>query len=141
MKYKFLEHTADVKIQAFGKSLEEAFENSALALKELMLDFDKIKIKSAIKKKIEVEGKDCEALLYRFLEEFLYLIDAKNFILSEIKKIKIEKEDGTFKLRAEIKGDRASKYKFSNKVKAVTYNDMFVKKKKSNFIIQFVVDV
>ena len=34
MKYKFLKHTADIKFQAFGKNIEDVFENSALALKE-----------------------------------------------------------------------------------------------------------
>ena len=32
MKYKFLEHTADIKFQAFGKSIEKAFVNSAKAI-------------------------------------------------------------------------------------------------------------
>ena len=31
-KYKFLEHTADIKFQAFGKSLEEVFSNCAYAM-------------------------------------------------------------------------------------------------------------
>ena len=29
-KYKFLEHTADLKVQAFGKTLEEVFINSSM---------------------------------------------------------------------------------------------------------------
>ena len=31
-RFKFLEHTADVKFQAFGNNLEEVFENSALRI-------------------------------------------------------------------------------------------------------------
>jgi SHS2 domain-containing protein len=31
-KFKFLEHTADIKFQAFGKTKEEAFKNSAFAM-------------------------------------------------------------------------------------------------------------
>ena len=37
MKYKFLEHTADVKFRAYGNGLEEAFSNAALALKQTIL--------------------------------------------------------------------------------------------------------
>jgi len=139
MKYKFLEHTADVKFQAFGKSLEEAFENSAYALKEAISG--KIKIKSRIKKKIKVEGKDSENLLYNFLEEILFLLDAENFLLDKVKKIKISGR----KLEAELVGDKAENYRFSNEVKAITYNEMFVKKikgkGKDKFIIQAVLDV
>jgi len=32
MKYKFLEHKADIKFRAFGENVSEAFENSALAM-------------------------------------------------------------------------------------------------------------
>lgn len=134
-KYNFLEHTADVKFQAFGKSLEEVFENAALALKETIAG--KIKVKEKIKKKISVRGKDNEALLYNFLEEFLYLLDAKNFLLAKIKNIKITRN----KLESEVIGDKASNYKFSNDVKAVTYNEMYVKKDKNKYIVQVVLDV
>ncbi len=135
MKYKFLEHTADVKFQAYGKNIKEAFSNSALALKEVM--FGKIKVKEEVKKKFKVEADDLEGLLYKFLEQFLYLLDAENFILSRISKIKIKDN----KLEAEILGDKTSKYKFTNDVKAITYNQMFVKQDKNKFICQVVLDV
>lgn len=61
LKFKFLEHTADVKFQAFGKSLDEAFENSAGALKEAISG--KIKVKSRIRKKIKVKGKDLGGII------------------------------------------------------------------------------
>jgi len=38
MKYKFMEHTADIQFQAFGKTLEESFSNSALALTKSITD-------------------------------------------------------------------------------------------------------
>jgi len=134
-KFKFLEHTADMKFQAYGKSLEEAFSNSALALKETIAE--KIKIKEKIKKKIKINAKDNEGLLYRFLEQFLFLLDSENFLFSKIKKIKIKDN----KLEAEVYGDNASNYKFTNTVKAVTYNQMFVRKQGNKFIIQVVLDV
>ena len=134
-KYRFLEHTADVKFQAFGKKIEEAFENSAYAMKEVI--FVDVKIKNKIKKKFSVDGKDNESLLYNFLEEFLFLLDAENFAFGKIKKINFI--DG--KLETEISGDDASNYNFTNDVKAVTYNDMFVKKEKDKWVCQVVLDV
>ena len=81
-KYKFLEHTADIKFQAFGDSIEEVFKNSALALKEIIVG--KIKIKEKIKKEFVIEkpNDDKEKALYNFLEEFLYLLDAEDFLFS-----------------------------------------------------------
>jgi len=135
MKFKFLEHTADMKFQAFGNSLEEVFSNSALALKETMVKG--VKIKSKISRKIEVKGKDKESLLCNFLEEFLFLLDAEDFLLAEVKSIKISGN----KLTAKVIGDNAKNYKFTNDVKAVTYNEMFVKEEKGKFICQVVLDV
>lgn len=134
-KFKFIEHTADVKFQAFGKSIEKVFSNSALALKETICG--KRKIKRTEEKKIIIEGKDFESLLYEFLEEIIYLLDAENFIIKKVKEIKIE----GFKLTAVLEGDRASHYNFTNSAKAITYNEMFVKEQKKRWIVQVVVDV
>ncbi len=136
-KFKFLEHTADVKFQAFGNSLEGVFENSALAFKEVVCG--KINVKKRKEKKIKVNGKDNESLLYNFLEEFLYLLDAENFLVAEIKSLKIDKKN--FKLNTIVLGDKASDYDFVNDVKAVTYSEMFVKKQGGIWKSQVVLDV
>lgn len=135
MRFRFLEHTADMKFQAFGKSVEEVFENSAMALKETICG--KRRIKEIEEMKVVVKGKDYENLMYNFLEEILYLLDAEKFVISKIREIKII----GFKLKATIIGDKASKYRINNKVKAITYNEMFIKKEKSRWISQIVIDV
>lgn len=147
MGYKFLEHTADIKIQAEGKTLEKAFESSALALLEVMLDFEKIKIKPEKSRIISAEGKDLSELLYSFLEEFIYMLDADDFVLAEIEDIDItedKKRNKSFVLSAHVLGDDASKYKFTNNVKAITYSEMRINKsdgKKVKYVIEFVIDV
>src|SRR3990167_5746374 len=45
MKYKFLPHTADIIFEAYGKTLESLFENSALALEEIMVDIKTLETK------------------------------------------------------------------------------------------------
>lgn len=135
-KYKFLEHTADIKFQAFGKSLEIAFKNSSYALANSICEK---KIKKNIKNKIKVKGRDFESLLYNFLEELIFLFDSEYFLLSKVSKIKINKKK--FELKAEIVGDDAKNYQIKNSVKAVTYNEMFVKKEKNKWICQVVLDI
>lgn len=139
MSFRFLEHTADVKIEVFEKTLEKAFATSAIAMRSVMAE--KVKVKPKIKREVKVEGIDNEALLYGFLEEFLYLLDAKDFLLSEVKSLKIKKDKKKLTLKAKIIGDKAKNYKFTNDIKAVTYSEMLVKKAKDKILIQFVVDV
>jgi len=162
-KFKFLEHTADIKFQAFGENLEKAFENAALALKKAISGETEILEKE--EKKIRVEGKDFESLLYNFLEEFLFLVDAEDFLLSKVINLEISKDisdkeslinkkkeirakkrrtnekRGQLKLKAIISGDKANNYELTNKVKAITYNEMFVKKQGKEWVVQVVLDV
>lgn len=140
-KYIYLEHTADAKFQAFGKSLGEAFSNAALAMLNLMCKTSSVK--ATIKREIKVKGKDKEALLYSFLEEILFLLDSKNFLTCKVKSIKIKEIKKSYSLEAELLGDNASSCKFFGEVKAITYNSMFIKedKKTKKFIIQAVVDL
>jgi SHS2 domain-containing protein len=134
--FKFLEHTADIKFQAFGKNIEEVFKNSALAMFNSMFEG---KVKKNKSFKINVKGKDFENLLYNFLEELLFLFDSENFFFANVQNIKIDKKN--FKLTAEIFGDGAENYEIHLDVKAITYNEMFIKKEKDNWIAQVVLDV
>lgn len=139
-KFKFLEHTADIKFQAFGRNIEEAFSNSALAMFNSMHDGN-VKENKNFNFKISVKGNDLENLLYNFLEEFLFLFDTKGFFLSSVKKIKIQKEKDKYKLSAEISGDSSENYEIHIDVKAITYSQMFVKKQKDKWLCQVVLDV
>ncbi len=135
-KFKFLEHTADIKFQAFGKSIEEAFANSSLAMFNAMY---KEKIKSTKTIEISAEGHDLLSLLYNFLEELIFYLDSENFFLSEVKNIKIDKKE--FKLIATLGGDAAENYKIGLDVKAVTYSDMQVSERDGKWVTQVVLDV
>jgi len=135
MAYRFLEHMADVKFSADGPTIEEMFVSALDALNETIRG--NIKILEQEKKSFEVEGKDRESLLYNFLEEFLFLLDSEDFLTAKIESVKIKDN----KLNCVVVGDSAEKYKFTNDVKAITYNDMFVREKGRRFECQVVLDV
>ena len=137
MSYEFFEHTADVKFKSRGKTIEEAFINSASALFETIRG--EIKILESIEKTIEVEGTDIANLLHNFLEEFLFLLDSQDFLASRIVELKLDKEN--LKLSARVVGDEAKKYTFTNDVKAVTYNEMSVLEEDGQFVCTVVLDV
>jgi SHS2 domain-containing protein len=133
MKFEYLGHTADVKFRAYGKTVEDAFVNSAYAMTK---SFCSSKVKGVKKKKISVEGKDFESLLYNFLEELLFLFDSEHFILSRVLEIKIK----DFKLECEVVGDSGN-YEIVSHIKSVTYNEMFVRQEKGRWVTQLVLDV
>jgi len=136
-KFEFIEHTADIKFQAFGSSIEESFENAGLAMFNIMFSG---KVKGKLKKSIKVKGKDNESLLYNFLEELLFLLDTKDFFISSCR-VKIKDSKKGKELWAELFGDSVKNYETNIDVKAVTYNDMFVRQEGKKWICQVVVDV
>lgn len=140
MKYKFLKHTADTKFQAFGKTLEDAFSNAAIAMFEVIVDTKKIGKK--LTKKIEIKSQDKESLLYKWLEELLFLLDTEFFMLNSVDNISISQKEGKYVLSAEVVGDKfKEKHGRHGAVKAVTYNEMFIKEEKGKVIVQVVLDI
>ena len=138
-KYKFLGHTADMKFRAFGKNLEEAFSNAALALADTIIDIKKLE--SVKEKKIRIISEDKKSLLYDFLEKFLYMMDAEHFVIGKVVSLKITKGK-KYSLSAVVKGNKGLKnFDFKRHVKAVTYNDMVIDERPKKVMIQVVLDL
>jgi len=137
MSYEFLEHTADVKFRAKGATIEEMFSSAADAMDDVIRGDIKIVEQRAVT--FDVKGKDFEELLYNFIEEFLFLLDSEDFLVSSVKEISVNKE--AFELKAVVMGDSAEHYKFTNDVKAVTYNEMKVSESTKGFECDVVLDV
>lgn len=135
MSYEFLDHTADVKVRACGKTIEEVYIASAMALKECICGA--ISVKSRTGRQIVVEGADRESLLCSFLEEFLFLLDAEDFLLATVDSVAISGG----RLTAEVRGNKASEYVFTNDVKAVTYSEVSVREEAYGWVAEFVLDV
>lgn len=136
-KYEYLEHTADVKFRAYGKTLEEQFANASLAMYNVLTDTTKVKGK--INKSISTSGNDLKALLYNFLEEFLFLIDSEQFMLNSITNININRMNSKYIITALISGDKldAGNYQTHGDIKAITYAEMEITEE----YIQVVLDI
>jgi len=140
-RFRFLEHTADAYIAAYGVNLEEAFENAALATFETMTETEKTEPK--IEDTIQVEGYDEHALLYNWLEALLVKFEATENLYSKFKVSKIEKTPEGFKLNAKIWGEPFNPEKHPQKVgvKAVTYHQMEIIKKPKKVTVKFILDI
>lgn len=139
-RYRILPHTADGKFRAFGATREEAFANAALAEASLMWDWWTIKPLRSIP--VTIEGRDPEQLLYKFLEEILYLHETKRFLLGGVEDLKIENGGEGFRLSAVLWGDETGgRYEIFGDVKAVTYNEMKIEPGCDGWTIQVVVDM
>lgn len=141
-KYKYLEHTADAKFEAYGHNMEEAYENAAFAMADIITDTTEIEPK--IKQDLSIKSENRGSLLYDWLEKLLYLLDTEGFLPNIIKVKKIAKKDFGYVLIATVVGDRyKSKYVIKKEIKSITYNEMKIEenKKDSKWKITAVVDI
>jgi SHS2 domain-containing protein len=140
-KFEFLEHTADVYIAAHGKTMEEAFENAALAMLEVMTDTEKVS--PDVEDSGEVEAEDEFALLYSWLEALLVKFETKNMLYSKFKISSIDETDEGFRIKAKVWGEKFSAEKHTQKVgvKAATYHRMEIIKDIDNVQLEFILDI
>ncbi len=134
--YKIFEHTADIGIEAYGKNLEEAFENAAKGMFSIITNGGKIEEK--IEKDIEINREeDDEMLLVDWLSELIYLYDVEKLVFGNFK-VKI---DG--KLNAIAYGEKydRSKHGYGIEIKAVTYHMLEIKRNKKGFVIRVLFDI
>jgi len=135
-RFVFLEHTADIKFQAFGKSIEECFENSARAMVEAECSLKSIKPKEERKASLKAESK--EELLHRFLEEVLFLMETEQMLFSDFK---LEIQGNS--LKGKLIGEKADKkrHEFKAHAKAVTWNSFGLEKEKGLWKATVVLDI
>jgi len=140
-KFEFLEHTADILIAAHGQSLEEAFENAALAMFEVMTDTTKVN--PAEEDTVEVDAEDEYALLYSWLEALLIKFEVKGMLYSKFKISNLEDKPEGLKLKANVWGEKFIPEKHPQKVavKAVTYHRMEIIKDIEKVTLEFILDI
>jgi SHS2 domain-containing protein len=142
MSFRFLDHTADIKIEVIGSSYEEAFEVAGKVMAELITDNSKIDAKE--KRAIKVTGEDLYALLYEWLDALIFLFGAEGLIFSEFKVFKIEQRNNECYLVAEVWGETfdLDKHQQGTEIKAITYSEMEIQEEKESKIrLQFVFDI
>jgi SHS2 domain-containing protein len=137
-KYEFFDHTADIGIKAYGRDLNEAFENAALAVFEVMTDTSKVEPRES--REIEIDGMDLENLLYRWIESLLVYYDSELFLFGKFK-VKIDLEN--LRLNAIAWGEKFNPDKHERRtvVKAMTYHEMSIVKTNNGYELTFVVDI
>ena len=140
-KFEFLEHTADILIAAHGQNLEEAFENAALAMFEVMTDTTKIN--PGQEDTVEVTAEDEYALLYSWLEALLVKFEVNGMLYSKFKITSLQDTGEEFKLTATIWGEKFNAEKHPQKVavKAVTYHRMELIKEHDKVTVEFILDI
>lgn len=136
--HKYIEHTADIQFICRENSLEDLFIECALAMKNSTCDD---KITSIKEKSFSIKGHDLENLLYNFLEEILFISETENLIFERVLEIKISKNGKEYFLESKISFGDSTKYSIHLDVKAITYNEMYVREINNSWEAKVTLDV
>ncbi|MEL4305786.1 archease [Methanococcoides sp. LMO-2] len=140
LEYEYLEHTADAKFRAYGKTMEEAFENAAVAMFNVMINTSKVDCIHT--EDIELTAPDIDDLLVDWLSELLFIFEVDFISFGKFEVKSITQEDGEYKLSARASGEEIDleKHEIDTEVKAATYNDLKAEETPEGFMVQVTVD-
>ncbi len=139
--YKFLEHTADAYVAAYGRDMAKAFENAAVAMFDVMTEVEKIN--TSTEDHIEAQGHDEHELLYNWLEALLVKSEINEMLYSKFKVSELNQNSDGFHLKAKIWGEKFTVKRHLQKVgiKAVTYHRMEIIKTPRKVTLKFILDI
>lgn len=141
-RFRYTKHTADAAFTAYGSTFEEAMENSALALLNMMIDQKKVKKLSgkSVELLISDSARNEDDLVWHVLQDILSLVDARKLNAQSFRVTRLSQ--GTQLLlegRLSYKAGEEDCALMS--VKAVTPHGLEVKKSGHGYSIKVVVDV
>jgi len=137
LRYKQIEHTGDIGIQIFGKTLQELFTNAAFGMFEIMTDLANIERDTS--EIIEVAGDGVEELLVNWLSELNYLFVTENKVFNRFDITRYK----NFELTATAHGTIVdlNRHPANTEIKAVTYHELYVKEIKNRWEAQVIFDI
>lgn len=122
-RYEMFEHTADAGIVARGRDLKELFQNAAEGLFASMAGLEGVEERE--ERSIELQARDVESLLVRWLTELLYYVDAHELLFRRFAVAEIDERH----LKARAYGEKIdrSRHDLHFGVKAITRHMLEVK--------------
>ena len=141
MSFELRDHTADVAVEACGRTLEAVFAALADGLASAQCD----EIPDGGERfPIEVAAESREALLFDYLDELIYERDVRSVLPVENRVEAIEEgagEDGAgWTLSGSVRGVPLDRVE-AREVKAVTYSEMRIEEREDGWYAYVVLDV
>ena len=135
--FKVIEHTADTGFEVTGSSRNDVFQAAAMALCQMMWEIMKETPGEPVD--LEINGNDLQELLVNFLEEFLYLYDAKGLVCTRVEIDSVTDNKLTAKVWLQSFDNDQDQEILG--VKAVTYHQLFIGRQNDNWVARIFLDI
>jgi SHS2 domain-containing protein len=131
----------DAIVEAYGATLEEAFENAAKGLMDTMIDLKSVRPKKEIK--FSSKGQDLYSLLFDWLDKVMLSLVADRMVISQFS-VKIKKQQiKGYSLEGTANGEPLdlARHSYKVEIKAVTYHEMKITQEKGTVTVRFLLDL
>lgn len=136
-KFKFFDHTADIGMNAFGRTRKELFSNAAEGMFSMITEMEAVRTEK--KKEIFVREEGYDMLLREWLSELLTIYNIKNIVFREFLVKRISEKF----VEAEARGEEIDlrRHRIKTEIKNVTYHNLSVKRKNGIYEASIIFDV
>ncbi|MHA2042996.1 MAG: archease [Candidatus Thorarchaeota archaeon] len=139
--FKYHDHTADITVECWAPTLEQAFEEAALGALEVILDTSTVEPNESVD--VSVQGIDLEELLVEWIGHLIALIDINSQFYSKFKVQEIARNPEGFALIGHVLGETINleRHDTRTEVKAMTYADMSIEQEAERTTLRFTLDL
>lgn len=137
LRYEYIEHTGDLGFKAYGDTREALFVHAARALFDVLVSPETIEVKE--ERDVTVEAGALDELMVSWLGELLYLFDTQGLLLKGFE-MKTLTEN---RLEAAVRGEPMDlqRHEIKTTIKAVTYHQLYVRKKNGAWEARVILDL
>jgi SHS2 domain-containing protein len=132
--FRVLDHDADIRIEVYGASRRELFENAAIGMLSLLTD--PASVRPVAEMRIAVKGNG--ELFLNFLNELLFIWDVERFIPAEVF-VDFEPDGVNAVLKGEYYDEK--RHSIRLEMKAATYHNFMITEDEGGCRATFVIDV
>lgn len=139
VSYEILDHTADVRIRAFGADMAGLLRSAVLGMAGLMADTDSVETGESAA--VEASGETPEELLVHLLGEVLYLHYTRRLVFRDAE-VEVP-DEGTLRAVCKLTGEAydPARHELGYDIKAVTYHDLKIESAGDGLTAEIVFDV
>jgi|APFre7841882724_1041349.scaffolds.fasta_scaffold179573_2 SHS2 domain-containing protein len=134
--WRLLDHTADIRLEVWGTSLEKLFIYAAKSLSTLLTSPTEPNSEEQIQ--VALEGGELDELLVNWLREILFFTQTRRIVVTEADIVELSETSLKAKLKVRKKRIGAET---SVEVKGVTYHGISIRVNDQGYTAQIIVDI
>lgn len=141
MPYEYLEHQADIGLEATGATLEEALRDGVTGLLNLLVDVETVEPREEVA--VQASAEDAGALFVSLLNAVLATIDLRGMFFREFRITRAEQVNGRWIAEGVLAGEPIdlSRHAVEIEVKAATYGGFLAEQTDRGWRFRCILDI